>query len=59
MPNFIVTNLSPINTGEKIYEEGDSIELSEKDATPLLDLGVIAPALDHGGKPKPPAKDAG
>jgi hypothetical protein len=45
MMTYAVTNLSPVNHDGKIYQEGDSIpSLTEQQAAPLLELGVISEA---------------
>lgn len=51
---YIVTNLSPVRHNGVLYQEGDSIpSLTEQQAAPLLELGVISEA-----PVKPVKKDA-
>lgn len=59
MPNFTVTDLGPLSHDGATFASGEQVAIDECAATPLLDLGVITPAPDHGGKLKPHAKDAG
>lgn len=52
--SYIVTDLGPVHHNGKLFEEGDTISsLTEEQAAPLLELGVIATA-----PAKPPAKPA-
>jgi hypothetical protein len=45
MMTYTVTNMSPVMVDGKIYQEGDSIpSLTEEQAAPLLELGVISEA---------------
>lgn len=59
MPTFTVTELGPLSHDGATFASGEQVAIDEGAATPLLDLGVITPATDHGGKPKPHARDAG
>lgn len=59
MPTFLVTDLGPLSHDGATFTSGEQVTIEELAAAPLLDLGVITPAPDHGGKPKPTAKDAG
>jgi len=52
--SYIVTDLGPVHHDGKLFEEGDSIaSLTEEQAAPLLELGVIVTA-----SAKPSAKPA-
>jgi hypothetical protein len=43
--SYIVTNVSPVRHNGTVYQEGDSIpSLTEQQAAPLLELGVISEA---------------
>jgi len=60
--SYIVTDLGPVHHDGKLFEEGDSIaSLTEAQAAPLLELGVIANAAANAAAnapAKPSAKPA-
>lgn len=45
MPNFVVTDLGPLSHNGVVSYDGDQVTLDEEVATPLLEIGVIAPAM--------------
>jgi hypothetical protein len=53
--SYIVTNVSPVRHNGTFYQEGDSIpSLTEEQAAPLLELGVISEATQ--GEPEQEAE---
>jgi hypothetical protein len=53
--SYIVTNVSPVRHNGTVYQEGDSIpSLTEEQAAPLLELGVISEATQ--GEPEQEAE---
>jgi hypothetical protein len=58
--SYVVTDLSPVNHGGKIYKAGQPIpDLTPEQAAPLLALGVIqetTPPPAEETTPPPPAK---